>query len=92
MIYCTELSFSKVTVVAASTNVCQTEYEGGFETDWYYPGNGFNEAFELAAEILEDDLAEMGFVEAADGSTYHFDMDALGNRESETPAKDDEAR
>lgn len=74
------------------SNVGRIEYEGGFETDWYYPESGSREAYELAAEILEDDLADMGFVPNADGSTYHFDMDALGNRESETPAKDDEAR
>lgn len=74
------------------SNVGVIEYKDGVEVEWFIPKSGTKEAFELAAEILEDDLADMGFVEAADGSTYHFDMDALGNRESETPAKDDEAR
>ena len=74
------------------SNVGVIEYKDGVEVEWFIPENGTKEAFELAAEILEDDLADMGFVPTDDGSTYHFDMDALGSREDESPTKDDEAR
>lgn len=74
------------------SNVGVIEYKDGAEVEWFIPESGTKEAYELAAEILEDDLADMGFVPTADGSAYEFNMDALESRESETPAKADEAR
>ena len=59
------------------SNVGVIDYKGGVEVEWLIPDSGSKEAYELAAEILEDDLADMGFVPTADGSTYEFNMEAI---------------
>ena len=74
------------------SNVGVLVYENGKIIEANLPNNGTREAYELAADIMGEDLKDMGFVLSKDGTTYHFDMDAAEGIVEEHPIPSGEER
>lgn len=74
------------------SNVGVLVYENGEIIGANLPNNGSREAYELAADILGEDLKDMGFILSKDGTMYHFDMDAAEGIVEEHPLPSEEER
>ena len=74
------------------SNVGVLIFKHGEITGANLPENGSREAYELAADIMGEDLKDMGFVLSKDGTTYYFDMDAAERIVEEHPLPSNEER